>query len=82
MSNPVISSDTSKVLTVGNHFKWSEPANLTIIQKYLVYTTSNKIDTFHQPFKFINRIYSYHIITKFELLDLCHFVYYYIYVIP
>ena len=45
MSNPVISIDTSKVLSC-NHFKWSGPANLNVIQKYLVYTTSNKIDTF------------------------------------
>ena len=46
MPNPLISIDSSKVLTVYSHFKWTEPANLTIIQKYLVYTASNKIDTF------------------------------------
>ena len=46
MSNPTISIDTSKVLTAGNHFKFTEPSNLVVVQKYLVYTTSGKIDTF------------------------------------
>ena len=44
MSNPTI--DSSKVLTDGNHFKFTEPSNLVVVQKYLVYTTSGKIDTF------------------------------------
>ena len=46
MSNPTISIDSSKVLTAGNHFKFTEPSNLVVVQKYLVYTTSGKIDTF------------------------------------
>ena len=46
MSNPTISIDTSKVLTAGNHFKFTEPSNLTVVQKYLVFTTKGKIDSF------------------------------------
>ena len=46
MSNLNVSIDSSKVLQPGTHFKFTEPSNLTIVQKYLVYTTSGKIDTF------------------------------------
>ena len=46
MSNLTISIDSSKVLTAGTHFKFTEPSNLVVVQKYLVYTTSSKIDTF------------------------------------
>ena len=46
MSNLNILVDSSKVLQPGTHFKFTEPTNLTIVQKYLVYTTSGKIDTF------------------------------------
>ena len=46
MSNLTISIDSSKVLSAGTHFKFTEPSNLVIVQKYLVYTTSGKIDTF------------------------------------
>ena len=46
MSNLNISIDSSKILQPGTHFKFTEPTNLTIVQKYLVYTTSGKIDTF------------------------------------
>lgn len=46
MSNPTISIDTSKVLTAGNHFKFTEPSNLTVVQKYLIFTTKDKIDSF------------------------------------
>ena len=45
MSNPTISIDTSKALTAGNHFKFTEPS-LTVVQKYLVFTTKGKIDSF------------------------------------
>ena len=45
MSNPTISIDTSKVLTAGNHFKFTEPS-ITVVQKYLVFTTKGKIDSF------------------------------------
>ena len=46
MSNLNILVDSSKFLQPGTHFKFTEPTNLTIVQKYLVYTTSGKIDTF------------------------------------
>jgi hypothetical protein len=46
MSSLAISIDSSKILMPGSHFKFSEPSNLSVVQKYLVYTTSGKIDTF------------------------------------
>ena len=45
-SNLNISIDSSKVLTSGNHFKFTEPTNVTVNQKYLVFTTKSKIDSF------------------------------------
>ena len=46
MSNLTISIDSSKVLSAGTHFKFTEPSNLVVNQKYLVYTTKGKIDSF------------------------------------